>query len=268
MKRFFQYWSYKDLANDWILSQPSSGHGQRGKLAKYLRIQPSMLSQILRGDKHLSAEQAIGFCQFLGLTDLQANYFMDLVAYEKAGSHQLKSFYRRRITDMRVQEGKLSEKIIKDANIHAQTKTRYFGNWYHSAIRVLTDIREFQDVGSIAARLKLPHSVVQRSVNFLLKSKLCVEHGGRIKMGPAVIYVEPDTDEVSQHHRNWRLKAIERIDSLSPQELALTMPASLSKADIAEIRSELVDFIAAVTDRVRRSTSEEVYCLNIDWFQV
>jgi len=87
-------------------------------------------------------------------------------------------------------------------------------------------------------------------------------------MGPQRTHLESTSPLIQKHHSNWRLKALQRSDSLDPEELMYTSPVSLSREDFKIIREDLVLMIKKVLDRVHPSPAEEVACLNIDFFWV
>ena len=105
-------------------------------------------------------------------------------------------------------------------------------------------------------------------MQFLTDTKLIIVEGPLYKMGPQRTHLESSSPLIQKHHSNWRLKALQRSDSLDPEELMYTSPVSLSREDFKIIREDLVLMIKKVLDRVHPSPAEEVACLNIDFFWV
>ena len=47
-----------------------------------------------------------------------------------------------------------------------------------------------------------------------------------------------------------------------------TGPMVVSEKDIGWIREKLVQTIKEITDKARKSSSEKLMCLNVDWFDI
>lgn len=72
---------------------------------------------------------------------------------------------------------------------------------------------------------------------------------------------------MQQHHKNWRIKALEKMPTKQNQNLFYTGPMSMSTEIAEKVRDEIPEFIAKIYKWVGPSSSETVRCLNIDWFE-
>jgi hypothetical protein len=70
------------------------------------------------------------------------------------------------------------------------------------------------------------------------------------------------------HHRNWRVRAMNLYDGMTPKDFAFTAPISLSRADFARVREILVESVSNVTQVVEPSACECLAVLNIDWLEL
>mgnify|MGYP003396198606 CR=1 FL=1 len=75
-------------------------------------------------------------------------------------------------------------------------------------------------------------------------------------------------DLVVKHHTNWRMRAIQKMDTREASELFFTSPMSMSKADVARVREIFAKSIQETIDICRDSPAEELVCLNIDLFKI
>ncbi|MEZ4873629.1 MAG: hypothetical protein R2827_15590 [Bdellovibrionales bacterium] len=66
----FDFENYKDFTNNWVHSQPKKGRGIYRKMALHIGVNPVIISQVLNGDRHFSAEQTLEVTEFLGLGPL------------------------------------------------------------------------------------------------------------------------------------------------------------------------------------------------------
>ncbi len=267
MKTLYEFTDYKEYFNQRLESLPKKGHGEYRRLALFLNVSTTMISQVFRGDKHLSLEMASELCDYLQLDETEAEYLFLLVDYQRAGSHKLRQRLLRQIQRKQQQARVLENRIKKDISLTEESKSIFYSNWLYSAIRILSSIPDFDNIESIADRLQLPTPHVQKIAEFLIQNKLCLRQGNKIKMGPTKTYVGSQSPFVVQHHRNWRLQAFQKMNLFDEDNLFTTAPMSMSK-DVAEkIRQEIPGFIQSIYKQVEPSDSQVVRCLNIDWFE-
>jgi hypothetical protein len=70
------------------------------------------------------------------------------------------------------------------------------------------------------------------------------------------------------HHINWRQKAIERVQEKGESQLHYSCPMTLSAKDALKLREMVVKFLESVDAVIEPSPSEELHCLNVDWFRI
>ncbi len=90
MISIYDYSDYRKFLNAWIDRQSKTMKGLKGKLAVTSGVSSTLISLILKGDKHLSLEQASDISDFIGLDEKETEYFFLLVELGKAGSFKLK----------------------------------------------------------------------------------------------------------------------------------------------------------------------------------
>ncbi len=264
----FEYKDYKKFVRDRIDSMPKQGYGQYTEIAKRLNIHNVVITQIFRGDKELSLDQALELSNYLELTPLERDYLFLLVQHNRAGTHKLKEHIKEKMTELREQSEDLQKRLVQDKKLSEETRAIFYSNWYFSGVRLASDIPGVDSPEEIAKRLGLSRITVQKVLEFLLRTGLCVEKNGKIQMGPQRVHVGNDSILVSRHHTNWRLKALERIpQGAREDELFFTGPFALSKAAIQKIRKTLLETIEAATKTAVDSNSETLSCLNIDFFE-
>jgi uncharacterized protein (TIGR02147 family) len=264
----FDFEDYRKFAIASIKSMPKKGYGQYRKLATHLGIHTTLVSQIFKGGKSLNLEQAFGVCDFFGLTDLEIEYFLLLVQIERSGHQKLRSHFLKQLKDLKKKSSNLVNRLSNESILSEQDKALFYSEWYYSAIRQLTAINGYQNNEAIAQYFGLPRKLVKEVMEFLISTKLCKEIQGKLAPGPQSTHVADDSPWVKSHHQNWRLRAIERMKEGQPQQLHYSSPMTLSKNDVDKLRTMIVNFIEEVGKVVDPSHSEDLYCLNIDWFRV
>ncbi|MBY0416108.1 MAG: TIGR02147 family protein [Bdellovibrionales bacterium] len=69
--------------------------------AGHIKISPSMLSDVLKGKKHLSGDMALSISQKLNLKTKEKDYFYNLVLLETAKNFDLKAILEKKINRLR-----------------------------------------------------------------------------------------------------------------------------------------------------------------------
>lgn len=265
----FDFTDYRRFVADRIKSMPGRGRGQFLKIANALGMHTSSISQIFKGHKNLTLEQGASLAEYLELTELEADYFLTLIEYERSGNRSLKKIIENRIKKLKEKANQLSNRLPPSKVITEDEQTRFYSDWFYSAIRLSTDIPGFQTVDDLSRKFSLSRVLVDEVLKFLVQAGLCVETSGEFKLGSKRTHLDVTSPLVSRHHTNWRLKAIEKSSRIgTDNELQFSSPMTLSNADAKKVRKELQDYIQSIVKISFDSPSEELFCLNMDWFKV
>jgi len=264
----FEYLDYKIFLTQRVKSMPHNGRGQYKKLAAALNVNSTVISQIFKGSRDLSPDQALVTSDFLGLDALEKKYFLQLVLLSRAATHELKKYLERECLEIRQKALKLKERIIKHKEVSEEKKGVFYSNWSYSATRLLTSIPSYQSLDSISEHLGLPKVKTKKILTFLVENGLCVQEQNEYKIGPQHTHISDDSPFIDSHRRNWRQKGLEHLNKMNTDELFFSSPLTLSKADKKVLREKTIEFIKNFMTTVQSSEEEILCCLNIDWFEV
>lgn len=266
--KVFDFVSYKEFVQKKLDSSEKRGFGQYSRIAQHLNIHTSMVSQVFKGSKQLTFEQACGLCSFFGFNELEADYFIALVQLERAGTQAAVEKCKRDLQKLKQQADLLSNRLTKDVVLKEEDNVFFYSHWYYTAIKLLCSISGYQTAEAISEKLNVPLQNVRKVIEFLLSVGLCVEKNGNIRPGPANTHLSSDSPLVSRHHQNWRVKGFEKMSLVKSNEIFLTMPATLTKEDSYLLRKMIVEFTEKAVAVIDNSKGEILQCLNIDWFEV
>lgn len=257
---------YKQYVNEWIESLPKKGFGEFRRMAQALGVSTTMISQVFRGDKHLSMELACDLCDHLGLDDDDTEYFLLLVEFSRAGSHKLQKRLERQIKSRQEKAKKLENRVKNATELSPEVKAMFYSSWIYSGVRLLTDLKDYNDASSIAERLQLPRAQVQKILDFLIQHGLLVLENGELRPGSARTHVGSSNHLVAKHHQNWRLLSMTKMVHADEDSFFYTGPMSLSREVASQVRTRLPEFVESIVKQVIPSPAETIRCLNIDWF--
>src|SRR5689334_17794455 len=97
----FDSMDYKSYLGALLEARSLTVKGQRLKLAQHLKVNPSYVSQVLNGHQDFTPEQAMATSRFLSHTEAEAKYFLNLVLFARAGTDELRKYYRQELTKQR-----------------------------------------------------------------------------------------------------------------------------------------------------------------------
>lgn len=262
------YKDYKLFINETIEQMDKSGRGQFQKMAKFCGVHSTLMSQVFKGAKELSLEQAISIAQYFSLSSFEQEYFLNLISLSRAGSTDLRNFYEEKRKRLTEESQDLNRLLPKGQELTEAQRSVFYSSWYYSAVRLACSIENVRSIESLAEFLDLPRAKIQEIVDFLISAGLCVRDGEKIISGPKRTHLSRKSHLVSSHHTNWRLKAVEKYSHYTDDDLSFTGPMTISKTEASKIRKILVESVEKVSHEVEKSSSDDLYCLNIDWFSV
>lgn len=264
----FEFEEYKSYLKERLRQMPKGGRGELQKISKHLRMHSTRFSHVFHGHEHLTLEQGIGLASYLGLNELESEYFMVILQLAKAGTTELRAFFEKKRKQLHDRSTQLAERLPSERKLTDSEKAIFYSNWFYSAIRLSCSLPEAQNVDTLSQRFSIPRDKASEALDFLLATGLCVRGaGGAIRMGPKSTHLEARSPLVSRLHSNWRIKAMERHPALSADELAFTSPMSIEAKDVAAIREVLLQMIEKAAAHADTDQADALYCLNVDWFR-
>lgn len=263
----FDYQDYRQFLVE-ALGGENKRTGQRGALAKHLGCQTAYLSQVLSGGSNISLEQAYRVNQFFNHDQQASEYFLWLVQKERAGSHELKQFFQKKMDEILSRRNEIMSRVARTKEVSEQDQAHYYSQWYIAAIHIAISIPTLQTVQALGQHLHLEESLVRETLEFLLQTGLAVFEKDRYKIGPSHIHLEKDSNFIKNLHSNWRLQAMQSLTRRREQDLHYSVAYSLSRADAIKIRELILKMIEENMKVVRPSPEEVLYCNTIDFFEV
>lgn len=264
----FEYLDYKKWVNDRIAAMPKGGRGQYMRMVETLNTSSAIITQIFKGDRELTAEQAVLLSDHFGLSKIERQYFLLLVNYSRAGSHLYKKILEEEISEFQIRAREIKSRVPQDQELTEEAKAILYSNWYYLAIWSLTAIPGFETLDLITERLQISRAKANQALEFLEKHGLVKSTEGKLSIGPTLIHLESSSPNIPRHHQNWRSRAFLKYENLGQEDVSYTAPITLSKKDAKIMRERVLEFVSETLKLVKDSPSEELCCLCIDWFRV
>lgn len=263
----YKYKNYKHFLRDYIKAFPNKGRGQARRLALHLGITPVVITQVLRGKRDFTLDQAYRVASHFGFNGRESEYFSLMVNFARAESREFRDHCEKEMERLRKEVQDIKNLVEGKAMLDEKGKGVFYSNWYFVAVSLLTSIKGYNSIESIADYFRISRKKVGEIVRFLLDTGLCVEVDGKILMGTTSTHVDKTSEFVNSHRRNWRQKAMEKFTDPEEGDYFYSSPVSLSKRDAEKFLEELLVLISKFSKQVADSPAERLCCLNIDWFR-
>jgi len=266
--RVFEFNSYKTYLKK-LISSAEKKYGMTSKLAEAASCQRSYLSQVLNGNVHLTPDHGYGISQFLKFSEIEADYFLLLLEYDRAATSLFKSRIEAKLKKIRTDQQDLSKRISAKVIDIYDPITRYYSSWVWMAIHLLTSIPHYQTAKSIASRLEIPETLVLMTLQDLEKMEFVEKKDHQLWVYKGSnLHLTTQSPSVILHHNNWRQRALLDAALFSSTSIHYTSLVTLSKRDLEFIKTKLLDWIEQSRKIVEPSQSEELACISIDYFKV
>jgi uncharacterized protein (TIGR02147 family) len=227
---------------------------------------PSYLKFVINGDRNLKPESVEKFVTALNLTGKEAAYFRTLVNFNQAGTEALKNKYFKELIACSAGTNfkKLDDKQYE-----------FYSKWYHSAIRELVTLSDFQeDPAWIARRLRPPIRTtdVKKSLKLLKELGLIKYNSGhRLVQSDPVITTGDEVVSLSvrNFHRQMiglAAEAIERIPREKREISSITV--GISQKSLESIKARITAFEDELLETIEKDQDKScsIYQLNFQFF--
>lgn len=268
MTELFEISDYRKIVRFWIKSRPQKGRGEIQKISDNLGIPASVFSLTLSGSRDLSPDHALLLAEYMGLMNLEKDYFLTLVQIEKASHHKYKDHLKKKLLSLKEESLNLIKRITHEKKLDDQDQQEFYSSWIYSGIRLYCSIGDGATLDELNKKFMLTQESLLKILDFLVRTGLVVQKNSKYQMGPQRTFLERSSHLVGRHHTNWRLKAIERSSNLRNQELMFTGPLTCSKKDQQIIREKLAQTIKEIADLVKDSSAEEFWYFGIDFIKM
>ena len=264
MNSIFEYLDYRVYLRDYYQKKKEENSFFSYRyMGRKVGIDSGYLVKIFQEKYHVSApkiQSVIDFCQF---DEKEAEYFETLIAFNKSKSEAQTKTYFEKLLSLR------TVGVITLDN----EKYEYYTCWYHSAVRAMISLSEFEgDYSRLANSLSPKISVkeAKESVKLLEKLELIEEQGG--------IYTATENHITSgSEYRPLAVRAYQREtmdlakESLSRHHPTIrdisTLTLGIDQAAMEDIRDIIKECRVAIQKRVQEvDAADRVYQANFQFF--
>lgn len=243
--------------------------GYQGQMAHAAGIPRSYFSRVLNSKAHLNGEQAIRLTAFWSFSELETEYFLELVTLGRTEFPPLIKRTKKRLQALKLQVENISKRFSNINALDQEKAILYYSTWHPLAIHVLVGIPGFETVETIARHLKLSPALVTETLAKLEGLGLVQANGRTWKRAPGHLHLSKDSPLISVHHSHWHYKAIQALqDPTDDDSLHYTLLQSHSHEDFYRIKQIILSTIDESRKIMLPSPPQEMTCLCFNFFRV
>lgn len=242
--------------------------GFRAQLAAAANCNTTFVSHVLNSHAHFSHEQIWGIALYMGLSNEDADYFLLLLQYERAGTSPLREHLHKKILGLQSQQQVLRKRLKSSEALTLEQKVRYYSSWEYAAVHVIVTIGAYGEVDKITERLQIPAARVRKILQQLIDMNLIEQTAQSYRTTNKQIFLGADSDLINNHHANWRTRTLQALTQSRDEDLHYSSVITISRRDAKLLRRELVDLLSKVTPLINGSKEEEIYSFCLDLFSL
>lgn len=253
-----------------IFGDKSRRKGLKSKAAHFLGCHSTLISQILSERVLLNLEQAEKLNRFLGHDEDESHFFLLLTQKARAGTKPLEQYFENQLEQIRKTRQVIKKRVGKTETVSEEDEFRYYSSWHKAAVHVALSIPELSRAEQISKALEIPLTQVRSILAFLVKVGMAVPNGREYSIGPRHIHLGADSENIARHHINWRLRAIQALDTgtNAKHDLHYSSAVTLSARDAEKIKELLIRNLKEMNTVIAASKEEVIYGLNFDFFNL
>ena len=257
---------YKDFLHKTVFRKKGE-RAYQSRLAESAGCQKSFLSQVLNSHVHLMPDHAAAMADFLGFSQEEQTYFVDLVLLARASAPSLKEVIQKRMKAARDSKANPTEQF-RWPEVAPENSDLYYSSWHFGAIHILVSIPRFRSALAVADRLRLPLKTVESSLFALKKMGLVSSYGDEWVTTENFLHLKNTSPMIGSHHFNWRQRAVNNLQLMDETSLHYSSVFALSREDFQLLKQLVVAFTGDTNKKISPSPPEEVAAFTCDLFKI
>lgn len=267
MNRIVEYTDYREYLRDFYEDRKKTlpVFSYRYFCIKAGVKSPMLFKEVLQGKRNLTSKTIQAFIKGLGLTSMDAQYFIALVHFNQSKNSQEKSLFLEQMLRLRK---KVTQKLVPI------DQYEYYSQWYYSVLRELACFLKWNDDYSVLANAIDPpikKTDARKGIKFLLEKGFLKKNpdGTYSQENPALTSGSEVTSiGVRSFNETMGRYGVEAISKYPKTERDIrSLVIGVSSRNYALIKEEIREFLDRVVRLVDdESHVERVYDLNIQLF--
>lgn len=273
MDPIFQYSDYREILKAELARRcRQNANYSQGAFSRDIKLRPSRLSEVLNGKQGLSATIAHEIAKCLNFSNVESNYFTDLVVSQHGRSKAAREVAAQRL--LMYQEESASKLVPAEALTDQSSRP-----WHFLAVLELLADKNFRpSIHWIAEKLNIDELEAKKAMEQLEKHELWNDDESAFAQtnGKKTRYhVSNQYEDCRDNalHKDLLVRAIKEMEAESPDNRNLdsvryTVFASIDPEQMGKYRSLLDNFLKELDKLKAPDGANTVYCFSSQMFPV
>ena len=222
--------------------QNNPQYSQRA-FARDLQVSPGALSEILHGQRPITAKFILKLKKALGLSTVEVNHLLSLLGEEGLGGER---------AILRGQKKELSSQLF-----------RVISEWYHFAILNLMDLKKFKwRADWISHKLGVSFVQARSAMKRLEEIEMVERKGKQIRPSHDFVYSSEDipSSAIRKYHREMLEFCIAALETQNIEKRSiLGTGMAIKKSDLPKLKKEISDFHKKILHKYSKKSADHVY---------
>lgn len=233
--------------------------------ARQLDLAPGFVSDVLRGNKNISLQNAGKVVSRLKLNSKESSFFQLLLQLELAKDNETKIRLSQELESLHPQ------RVSKDINLDV---FRTLSDWHHTAILEIANTDEMKaEANEISRRLGVSRLEAQTALDRMHRLGLLENDpikGFRKKDASLVIQSENPNEGLRRFHRQMLERAINSLETQTPKEKRVGSETfSFDPEDLEQANQIIEDCFTRIVQLAKKSKNKKhIYHLGIQLFKL
>ena len=238
-------------------------------LAQKCLIQPSYLTNVLKGRADLNSDQLYRLCELLDLNSEKYDFLLLLLELRKTQYEKRRSELKQKIKKLRSQELRAEKNISAETvKLTAEQAEKYYLDPYLQLVHIyLTIPKGKKTVEELAVKFSVSITRMLQVLNTLEEIHYIQKKGKKYEVLIEGRHLPRESAMLKPHQQLLRLKSLEQMQAL-PQELSYSFSATISTSPEVRthLQAEFLKFLKTAEKLVKNSDAEKLYQINFDLF--
>lgn len=262
--------SYTEALNQKI-AEWKTGHplGTLAKLANECLIQPSYLTNVLKGRCDFNSDQLFRFCELIGFKVEEIDYLLLLLEFKRTNYTTRKNILEKKINELRQQNLRADRNLaVKNVELTTEQLEEYYLDPYIQLAHIFLYSKEGKcRADDIARQFSIAQSQAAGILQTLEKLNYIKRRGNYFEILVEGRHLPKDSKIARPHQLLMRMKSIDQIQRLSPDNVySFSATISTLPEVRTKIQAEFIKFLKAAEKLVTNNDPKNLYQMNFDLF--
>lgn len=239
------------------------------KIAQQCLMQPSYLTNVLKGRADLNSDQLYRLCGILGVADEETEYLLLLLEFKKTQIEKRRRELSLKIKAIKSSHARAEKKIsTKVVELSPELIEKYYLDPFNQLVHIyLTIPKAEKSLDGLAKKFSLSKARMAGILNTLEQVGYVQKKGLKYEVIEGGRHLKRDAAVLTAHHQLMRLKSLDQMQSLTVDEVYSFSATISTTPEVREkLQVEYLKFLKIAEKMVKTSEPKKMYQINFDLF--